>query len=69
MRLAQIRSVVGGYSGVCVPVLVHAIVNGIMRLPNSLLVAQKIMLEQRKSYETVIKWSIRMGLYGFPVSY
>ncbi len=54
MHLAQIRSVVGGYSGVCVPVLVHPIVNGIMRLPNSLLVAQTIMLEQRNGYEAVI---------------
>ncbi len=34
LPLAQIRSVVGGYSGDFVPALMHPIVNGIMRLLN-----------------------------------
>ncbi len=64
MRLAQIRSVVGGYSGGFIPALMHPVVNGIMRSPNSLLVAQTIMLEQRKSYEAVIN-SLANGSISF----
>ncbi len=48
MRLAEIGSVLGGYSGDIVPALIHPIVSGIMRLPNSLLLAQTIMMEQEK---------------------
>ncbi len=54
----------GGYSGDFVPALMHSFVNDIMRYPNSLLVAQAVMLEQGTGNEAVIT-SLANGSISF----